>query len=259
LQDVESKRRDPSPSPPSSRHGGGGGGPARSRASHIDPQDQKPYDARTNLNEIAKSQTAFFLGPKCFGQRIHDEPIPHGFKIEKNIRQYNGVDRPLTWLQDYFNAVKFAGGSPNVVVRYLPLMLSGIARYWINDLAENSIQTSFDMQTAFTENFEGTYKRPHNIGDLQRCRRADDETSRTFLARWLDMKNSCEGVTNESAILAFIDSLERGQLLCHRLLREWNEGKLTLNSMITIASNYAAADDDAVNLLRLPPSRILET
>jgi hypothetical protein len=46
------------------------------------------------------SQTAFFLGPKCFGQWICDEPIPHGFKIKKNIRQYNGVDRPLTWLQD---------------------------------------------------------------------------------------------------------------------------------------------------------------
>jgi hypothetical protein len=99
------------------------------------------------------------------------------------------------------------------------------------------------MQTAFTENFEGTYKQPHNIGDLQQCRRADEETSQTFLARFLDMKNSCEGVTDESAILAFIDSLERGQLLQHRLLQEWNEGKLTLNSMITIASNYAAIDD----------------
>jgi hypothetical protein len=120
-------------------------------------------------------------------------------------------------------------------------MLSGTAWQWINDLAENSIQTWFDMQTAFTENFEGTYKRPHNIGDLQRCRRADDETSQTFLARWLDMKNSCEGVTDKSTILAFIDSLERGQLLRHHLLRERNEGKLTLNSMITIASNYAAA------------------
>jgi hypothetical protein len=32
------------------------------------------------------SQTTFFLGPKCFGQRIRDEPIPHGFKIGKNIR-----------------------------------------------------------------------------------------------------------------------------------------------------------------------------
>jgi hypothetical protein len=104
-------------------------------------QDQKPYDARTHLNKIAKSQTAFFLGPKCFGQWIRDEPIPHGFKIEKNVRQYNGVDRPLTCLQDYFNAVQFAGGSPNVVVCYLPLMLSGTARQWINDLAENSIQS----------------------------------------------------------------------------------------------------------------------
>jgi hypothetical protein len=107
-QDSESKRRcDPSPSPPGSPHGGGGGGggPAKSRNSRKDPQDQKPYDTRTCLNKIAKSQTAFFLGPKCFGQWIHDEPIPHGFKIEKNIRQYNGVDRPLTWLQDFFNAV----------------------------------------------------------------------------------------------------------------------------------------------------------
>jgi hypothetical protein len=86
------------------------------------------YHARTHLNEIAKSQTAFFLGPKCFGQWICAEPIPHGFKIEKNIRQYNGVDMPLTWLQDYFNAVQFAGGSPNVAVRYLPLMLSDTAR-----------------------------------------------------------------------------------------------------------------------------------
>jgi hypothetical protein len=99
----------------------------------------------THLNEIAKSQTAFFLGPKCFGQWIRDEPIPHGSKIEKNICQYNGVDSPLTWLQDYFNTVQFAGGSPNVTAHYLPLMLSGIVRQWINDLAENSIQTWFDM------------------------------------------------------------------------------------------------------------------
>jgi hypothetical protein len=64
------------------------------------------------------------------------------------------------------------------------------------------------------------------------------------------MKNSCEGVTDESAILAFIDSLERGQLLRYRLLQERNEGKLALNSMITIASNYAAANDDAHESLK---------
>jgi hypothetical protein len=64
------------------------------------------------------------------------------------------------------------------------------------------------------------------------------------------MKNSCEGVTDESAILTFIDSLERGQLLSHCLLRERNKGKLTLNSMITIASNYMAIDDYARESLK---------
>jgi hypothetical protein len=64
------------------------------------------------------------------------------------------------------------------------------------------------------------------------------------------MKNSCEGVTDESAILTFINSLEKGQLLHPRLLRERNEGKLTLNSMISITSNYAAAAADARKLLK---------
>jgi hypothetical protein len=64
------------------------------------------------------------------------------------------------------------------------------------------------------------------------------------------MKNSCEGVTDESAILAFINSLERGQLLRHRLFQEKNERKLILNSMITIASNYATTDDDARESLK---------
>jgi hypothetical protein len=48
----------------------------------------------------------------------------------------------------------------NVVVRYLRLMLSGTARQWINDLAENSIQTWFDMQTAFTKNLRVPIRDP---------------------------------------------------------------------------------------------------
>jgi hypothetical protein len=31
----------------------------------------------------------------------------------------------------------------------------------------------------------------------------------------MDMKNSCEGVTDESSLLAFIDSLERVSRICH--------------------------------------------
>jgi hypothetical protein len=62
------------------------------------------------------------------------------------------------------------------------------------------------------------------------------------------MKNSCEGVGDETAMLAFIGTafigaLNRGGLVRHTLTREKDAGTLTLNGMI--ASAYATADDDA--------------
>src|SRR5215216_1993764 len=75
-----------------------------------------------------------------------------------------------------------------------PLMLAGIARQWIDDLPEKSICNWLDMQEAFTKNFEGMYKRPCTVGDLQWCVQEKDETSCAYLSCWLDMKNSCTGV-----------------------------------------------------------------
>jgi hypothetical protein len=124
-------------------------------------------------------------------------------------------------------------------------MLTGTARQWLNDLKPNSIHCWFDMQIAFTKNFEGTYKRSCNVGDLQRCVQQPDESSRAFLSRWLDMKNSCEGVHEQTAIIAFIDGLERGSLLRHTLKRMQDGQELDLNKMIAEASKFAAADDDA--------------
>ena len=98
-------------------------------------------------------------------------------------------------------------------------MLAGTTRQWIDDLPEKSIYNWLDMQEAFTKIFEGTYKHPCTVGDLQRCVQEKDETSRAYLSRWLDMKNSCAGVHVQTAMAAFIDGLERGTLLRHKLKR----------------------------------------
>jgi hypothetical protein len=122
-------------------------------------------------------------------------------------------------MQDYFNAVLFTGGTPNIIVRYLPLNLTGIARQWLNDLPEKSIQNWFDMEDTFKNYFEGTYRQPQTAGDLQRCKQKNDETSGEFLACWLEMKNSCEGIKDETTIPTFIGGLEKGSLLRHTLMR----------------------------------------
>jgi hypothetical protein len=121
-------------------------------------------------------------------------------------------------------------------------MLTETVRSWIDNLPEKSINSWVDMQAAFRRNFEGTYKRPHTLGDLQRCVQGDDESSRDYLARWITMNNDCENVLEETAVQAFVEGSIKGSLLRHSLKR--NDPK-TLGEMIAIATRYADADDDA--------------
>jgi hypothetical protein len=105
----------------------------------------------------------FYVGPPYFGPAIREEEVPKGLKLPRILKQDNIIEKPLTWLQDFFSSIEFAGGGPNYVVRYLPLYFIGLARQWLQDLPEKSIHNY--MHTAFTTNFEGTYKRPHTTGD----------------------------------------------------------------------------------------------
>ena len=56
------------------------------------------------------------------------------------------------------------------------------------------------------------------------------------------MKNSCKGVNDQKEINAFVEGLEKGTLLQHTLK---NVQPKEIGQMIAIASEYAAANDDA--------------
>ena len=109
-----------------------------------------------------------YIGPKCFGKRIREEQTPKGLnlKLPGNLKHYDGRERPDTWIDDYFNAVNFAGGTPNMACRMLQLYLVGPSRTWLSDLKENSIFCWFDLKIAFEGHFRGTYKRPSTASDL---------------------------------------------------------------------------------------------
>ncbi|KAK1605602.1 hypothetical protein QYE76_029275 [Lolium multiflorum] len=161
------------------------------------------------------------------------------------MKHYDGSERPDTWIDDYFNAVSFAGGTPNMACRMLQLYLVVPARTWLNDLDENSIFCWFDLNVSFEKHFRGTYKIPSTTSDLQACIQKKNETSRAFLSRWLATRNDCENVDSRTAMLAFIHVLQRGGLLRHKLTCLVNENKLTLDDMIGFASTHTAVDDDA--------------
>ena len=215
----------------------------RSGVCLLSPQPASQSDARHRLNEIYAAKEAEYLGPKCFGPAIRKEPFPTTLSnVAKTMARYNGAAKPNTWLQDYVTLVGIHGGNSLIAVRFLPIMLEGTARLWIYSLPENTIHNWRDMEKMFSQHFQGTYKRPKTLSDLQRCTQQKDETMRDFVSRWIETKNMCEGISEAQAMHAFIEGLRKGTLLRHELKR--HEPK-TLGEMLTTASEYAAADDDA--------------
>ena len=82
---------------------------------------------------------------------------------------------------DYTTAVGIARGNKRVAVRYVPLMLIGSARTWLNSLSAGSINTWTDFEEAFVHNFTGTYKRPCRPRELAMCVQGPNESLCDYL------------------------------------------------------------------------------
>ena len=66
-----------------------------------------------------------------------------------------------------------------------------------------------------------------------------NESTRDYLTRWAELRNSCEGVHEVQAIEYFTTGCREGTLLKHKLLCDEPE---TLNELLIIADKYATAD-----------------
>ena len=100
-----------------------------------------------------------------------------------------------------------------MVVRYVPLMLHGSARTWLNILPPESVNSWLDFEEVFNRNFTGTYLRPGNTQLLSMCRQKDGESDRAYLTRWTSLRNSCEGILELQAVQYFIQGCRDGTLL----------------------------------------------
>ncbi|KAM0839317.1 hypothetical protein ACQ4PT_060393 [Festuca glaucescens] len=205
------------------------------------------YDARHRLDRIYLTEQLEVQGPPgtaCFGPRIMREvnavmPAIPEFMLPRDTRTYDGSTKPEDWLIDYATAVYVAGGNRRWAVRFVPSVLVGPARIWLNNLPAGSIDGWIDFEEAFVSNFSSTYKRPNRPQQLSLCQQRKNETDREYLTRWSAMRNSCEGVIEAQAISWFANGCRRGSMLWQRLQRDM---PVTLADMIWIADSYALGD-----------------
>ena len=193
-------------------------GPLGSRIGcrQLGPNDARYKVDRLRLSEILEEQGP--PGPICFGPRIMRElPPRHNFELPRSMKMYDDSTRPKDWLQNYLTVVNIAGGNRRWAVRYIPQMLEGPARLWLNNLPENSIDCWLDFSDAFITNFTSTYQRPNHPQQLAMCKQRENETDRQYLTRWSQMRNSCEGVIEQQAISWFAQGCRHDSMLWQKL------------------------------------------
>src|ERR1041384_7194149 len=124
---------------------------------------------------------------------------------------------------------------------HLPLMLEGSARTWLNQLPPNNIWVWEDLVRVFVKNFEGTYKRPGGLTELQLCVQGNTKTTRDYIQRWITLHNSVEGVSEFQAIHAFEQGV-RYKELSLKLAR--SPDVTSLGRLMEIANKYANGEEE---------------
>ena len=125
--------------------------------------------------------------PLCFIDEVMDHQIPEDFK-PVNILSYVGTTDPMVWIEDYLLHIHMARGDDLHTIKYLPLKLKAPARHWLNILPAESIGCWEDLETAFLDNFQGTYVRPPDADDLSHIIQQPKESARQFWTRFLTKK-----------------------------------------------------------------------
>jgi hypothetical protein len=178
-------------------------------------------------------------GAECFGLLIRSTPLPKGIKLSDGVVKFNGQQDPQIWLDDFMTAVTIGGGSRDNALQLLSLHLKDNARAWLNNLALDSIRSWEELRQAFIANFRGTSRWPTSFEELRLCVQRTRENLRSYISRWISLRNTAENISPERAIDAFRDGLIRRDIK-----EELGRYKpKTVDHLMSLANEWADGED----------------
>ncbi len=137
-------------------------------------------------------------------------------------------------------AMGIAGHTDLLAAHYLPLMMEGTCRQWINTLPQDSIDSWEEMRDAFVRHFEGSYTRATTIEDLERCVQGPRESTRNWVQRWQELWYNAVGIHPDTAIHCFKTSCRYEPLVAK--LKRHSRTLDNIPDLLEIAKRYAEED-----------------
>nr|CAE76060.1 B1248C03.19 [Oryza sativa Japonica Group]CAE76067.1 B1340F09.5 [Oryza sativa Japonica Group] len=127
--------------------------------------------------------------------------------------KYDGSVNPAEFLQVYTTGIEAAGGDDRVMANFFPMALKGQARGWLMNLPPASVHSWEDLCQQFTMNFQGTYPRPGEEADLHAVQRRDDESLRSYIQWFCQVRNTIPCIPAHAVIYAFRGGVRHNRML----------------------------------------------
>jgi hypothetical protein len=89
------------------------------------------------------------------------------------------------------------------MANYFPVALTGMARSWLMNLPEGTLDSWPELCCQFTANFESAYARPGNETDLHTVQQRPGVSLHSFKQRFSQVRNTIPRISNASVVVAF--------------------------------------------------------
>nr|AAX96464.1 retrotransposon protein, putative, unclassified [Oryza sativa Japonica Group]ABA92565.1 retrotransposon protein, putative, unclassified [Oryza sativa Japonica Group] len=150
--------------------------------------------------------------PSAFVASLRNVRWPPRFR-PTIAEKYDGSVNPAEFHQVYTTGIEAAGGDDRVMANFFPMALKGQARGWLMNLPPASVHSWEDLCQQFTMNFQGTYPRPGEEADLHAVQRRDDESLRSYIQRFCQVRNTIPCIPAHAVIYAFRGGVRHNRML----------------------------------------------
>ena len=135
--------------------------------------------------------------------------------------------------------------------RAFPTTLKGPARIWFSKLTPNSISTFKELSAQFASHFFGGHRYKKSTTCLISLKQWEDETLRSYIARFNKEAFSIDVVDDKILVVAFMNRLQKGQFL---FFLYKNDPK-TMSDVLYRATKYMNAKDALLARKEKPQKR----
>nr|XP_023899823.1 uncharacterized protein LOC112011708 [Quercus suber] len=123
--------------------------------------------------------------------------------------------------------------------RAFPTKLKGPARIWFSKLTPNSISTFKKLNAQFALHFIGGRRYKKSIACLMSIRQREDETLRSYIARFNKEALSIDEADNKILVAAFMNGIRKGKFL----FSLYKNDPKTMSNVFYRATKYMNVED----------------